>query len=154
VSAWRTAADFQGDFQQMATMTASDVTYYSVQAARRLGRRDLAEGLTQRLREFSQNLDTTTPKVDYFATSLPAMLLFRADLAKEQRVTGGVVRGQLAVLDGDLAAAGKAVASAIGLDPGNARAWAMSRETHKHERPDTGRSAGAKLRKGAKEENL
>ena len=153
-SAWQTAADFQGDFQQMATMTASDVTYYSVLAARRLGSTDVGDGLTGRLREFLNHLDTTTPEVDYFATSLPAMLLFQSDLVKEQQITRAIVAGQIALLDDDATAAGQALQTALDLDPGNARAWAISQEADKHEWPKSGKFAGARLRKGAKEENL
>jgi hypothetical protein len=39
-------------------------------------------------------LEQETPKIDYFATSLPTMLLFDEDLRKRQHITATFLRAQ------------------------------------------------------------
>ncbi len=44
--------------------------------------------------DYSAHLQRQTPKIDYFATSLPAMLLFDEDLARRQSITARFLEAQ------------------------------------------------------------
>ncbi len=87
--AWREAAHARGDFQEMAPTEHSEATWFSVVAARRLGDEALASALVEGLDAYIRELRQTRPTIDYFATSLPTMRLFRPDLqsAHDDRVT-------------------------------------------------------------------
>ncbi len=91
---WQRAASTRGDFQQMKVQPVSETTYWSALALRRLGREDDARGLFKHIQDYAQALDSQTPKIDYFATSLPAMLLFDEDLKKRQTITARFLEAQ------------------------------------------------------------
>ena len=91
---WTRAACQKGDFQQMETKTVSENTYWSACALRRLGREDEAVDAFRTILEYSARLQRQTPKIDYFATSLPAMLLFDEDLARRQTITARFLEAQ------------------------------------------------------------
>ena len=76
---WRASADSTGDFIDMTERRFSEQTLYSIRALRRLGDDDAADALTAQLRDYIAELAATPASVDYFATSLPAMLLFHDD---------------------------------------------------------------------------
>jgi tetratricopeptide (TPR) repeat protein len=77
--AWRAAAEADGDFASMATQAYSRQTVFSILALRRLGEDAAAAELTGRLERHIQELASTPAQIDYFATSLPTMLLFTDD---------------------------------------------------------------------------
>jgi tetratricopeptide (TPR) repeat protein len=91
---WERAAHYQGDFQQMQVQSVSEMTYWSAMALRRLGRDDEAKATFRKIYDYSQALEKQKPKIDYFATSLPAMLLFEEDLGERQRITVLFLRAQ------------------------------------------------------------
>jgi tetratricopeptide (TPR) repeat protein len=91
---WSRAARQHSDFQQMAVRAISDMTYWSGMAQLRLGARKEAIELFEKVFEYSLELERTEPKIDYFATSLPAMLLFEEDLVKRNRIESLFLRGQ------------------------------------------------------------
>jgi tetratricopeptide (TPR) repeat protein len=74
--AWTRAADKRGDFQERVVKAASEQTYCSALALRRLGRTAEADALLTELGRYARQLATQEAKVSYFATSLPARLLF------------------------------------------------------------------------------
>lgn len=78
------SADFKGDFQDMSVRQFSEMTFYSAQAARKLGRRAQAGHLLKGLLKFARQLGGSTAAIDYFATSLPTLLLFDDDLQAKQ----------------------------------------------------------------------
>jgi tetratricopeptide (TPR) repeat protein len=80
------AAQARGDFQEMSVRQYSEMTYFSTVAMQRLGRGAEAERLFKELLAYAKTLAATEPKIDYFATSLPAMLLFEDDLAERQQI--------------------------------------------------------------------
>lgn len=94
---WTIAAGSAGDFQQMAVREHSEMTYYRALAMQRLGRVAEARKLLQDLARYAHKLASAPARIDYFATSLPTMLLFDADLA-EQRTTTAVLLEALACL--------------------------------------------------------
>jgi tetratricopeptide (TPR) repeat protein len=91
---WERAAAHRGDFQQMQVYSISDTTYWSGQALVRLGRYDEAKSLFQEIFDYSLELERQTPKIDYFATSLPTMLLFEEDLGLRQKISAQFLRAQ------------------------------------------------------------
>ena len=70
------------------------MTYWSAMAMRRLGREAEAESLFGEILNYAEELEKSAPKIDYFATSLPTMLLFDEDLAKRQHITATFLRAQ------------------------------------------------------------
>jgi hypothetical protein len=84
------------------------MTYFSALANRRLGRE--AEPLITGLEAYAAELAATPAQIDYFATSLPTMLLFTDDLQRRQETTAMFLDAQAAALRGrrDEALAGAA----------------------------------------------
>jgi tetratricopeptide (TPR) repeat protein len=91
---WLQAARQKGDFQEMAVHDVSDMTFWSGLALERLGRKDEADALFTRIYDYSIELERKLPKIDYFATSLPAMLLFNEDLGGRNRIDALFLRAQ------------------------------------------------------------
>ena len=91
---WEQAVRQRGDFQQMQVRPVSEMTYWSAMAMRRLGREEEAVSLFREILEYALALQNTTPKIDYFATSLPTMLLFDEDLGSRQQISATFLKGQ------------------------------------------------------------
>jgi hypothetical protein len=70
------------------------MTYYSALAWQQLGQHAQAKKLFRELLEYAEALAKTTAKIDYFATSLPAMLLFEDDLQARQQMTALFLQAQ------------------------------------------------------------
>lgn len=94
VEHWERAANSRGDFQRMQIQSVSESTYWSASALTRLGREIEASACFQEIFEFAKKLDQQTPKIDYFATSLPTMLLFEEDLKTRQAITARFLQAQ------------------------------------------------------------
>ena len=78
-AAWQHSASFRGDFQQMNVQSYSEQSYYSALALRNLGKTAHADQLAQGIAAYIDELVATPATIDYFATSLPTMLLFTED---------------------------------------------------------------------------
>jgi tetratricopeptide (TPR) repeat protein len=94
VRSWKRAARNKGDFQRMTVRTVSDMTYWSALAHQRLGETDEAVALLYQIRDYSAELELSVPKIDYFATSLPTMLLFDEDLGRRNRMEAQYLQAQ------------------------------------------------------------
>ena len=95
------AAQTRGDFQEMSVRQYSEMSYFSAVAMQQLDRNAEAEKLFEALLAYSRTLAATEPKIDYFATSLPAMLLFEDDLAGRQQIQAMLLEAQAQIgLDG------------------------------------------------------
>jgi hypothetical protein len=70
------------------------MTYWTGFALERLGRNDEATVIFSRIYDHSVELERTQPKIDYFATSLPAMLLFNEDLEQRRCMDALFLRAQ------------------------------------------------------------
>jgi len=81
------AARHKGDFQEMSVKSFSEMSYYNALALRRLNRTEEAEELLDSLLAHAEALSQQNATIDYFATSLPAMLLFEDDLRKRNTIT-------------------------------------------------------------------
>ena len=91
---WQRATRQRGDFQQMSVKRISDMTYWTAMAHVRLGAAEQAGNLFHQILEYSRELERTEPKIDYFATSLPTMLLFEEDLPRRNQVDAAFLRAQ------------------------------------------------------------
>jgi tetratricopeptide (TPR) repeat protein len=91
---WLAAANFKGDFQQMSVRSFSEMTYFSALAWLSLGRKAAGRKLLNQLLAYARALAKAPAKIDYFATSLPTMLLFEDDLAARQRTTAFFLQAQ------------------------------------------------------------
>jgi len=91
---WRIVAAFKGDFQEMSVRLFSEKTYYTALALEKLGRKAQAIKLLKSLLAYAKRLARTEAKIDYFATSLPTMLLFEDDLQFRQETTALFLEAQ------------------------------------------------------------
>ena len=91
---WRAAASFRGDFQEMSVRAFSEMTYYSARAWERLGQKAKAKKLLRQLLAYARTLQKTEAKIEYFATSLPTMLLFDEDLQARQETAALFLQAQ------------------------------------------------------------
>lgn len=91
---WLRAAQQKGDFQQMSVREISDKTFWSGLALQRLGKQEESSALFAHIYDYSVVLESAEPKIDYFATSLPARLLFNEDLAQRNRIEAIFLRAQ------------------------------------------------------------
>ena len=125
---WTLAAEFKGDFQEMSVRAYSELTYYSARALERLGRTAQAQRLLRDLLAYAQALEKAPAKIDYFATSLPTMLLFEDDLSARQVTTARFLQAQALHGLGRRAAAGRKLADVLRRDPNHAAACAWRAE--------------------------
>lgn len=119
---WRAAAEAVGDFQEMKVRPYSEMTYYSALAARRLGRAEQARELLQAVLSYSRSLAKTPARIDYFATSLPTMLLFEEDLQERQLTSAWFLEAQARAGLGQDAAARRRLREILRKDPNHALA--------------------------------
>jgi tetratricopeptide (TPR) repeat protein len=94
VHAWQLATRQRGDFQQMSVRSISDMTFWTGMAYARLGHGKRAKEIFQQIYDYSLELQQQVPKIDYFATSLPAMLLFENNLARQNQIDAKFLRAQ------------------------------------------------------------
>ena len=99
-----------------------ETTYFSALALRSLGRNDEAEKLLRDLLDAARNLAKAPAKIDYFATSLPAMLLFEDDLQHRQAIHAKLLEAQAHLGLGEKSAAEKLLHEILRDDPNHALA--------------------------------
>jgi tetratricopeptide (TPR) repeat protein len=119
---WLTAANFKGDFQEMSVRAFSEMTYYSALAWTKLGRRAKAGKLFRDLLAFAQKLHQTHAKIDYFATSLPTMLIFADDIQFRQDTAAIFLQAQARLGLGQKTKAGSLLQTVLRRDPNHAMA--------------------------------
>lgn len=119
---WRLSAGFTGDFQNMSVVPFSEMTYYSALSLRLLGRTAAARKLLRALLAYARRLAAQPAKIDYFATSLPTMLLFDDDLAARQVTTALFLEAQARTGLGEHAAARRLLRTLLQRDPNHALA--------------------------------
>lgn len=93
-AAWTAAAMFKGDFQDMSIRAFSEMTYFSALSWERLGKRPKARQLLTDLLAYARDLEKQPAQIDYFATSLPTMLLFGSDIQSVQVTTARFLQAQ------------------------------------------------------------
>jgi tetratricopeptide (TPR) repeat protein len=92
---WNRAAHYRGDFQGMQAHAISPMTFWSVLSLKRLGEHAAAQELLARMNAYANQLREEEPKIDYFATSLPALLLFDEDLKQRQHLQADLLQAQI-----------------------------------------------------------
>ncbi|MEI7809249.1 MAG: tetratricopeptide repeat protein, partial [Verrucomicrobiota bacterium] len=126
---WFAAASFKGDFQEMSVRAFSEMTYYSALAWKKLGNPAKATKLFRRLLSFARQLQKAEARIDYFATSLPTMLLFDDDLQRRQEIAALFMQAQALLGLGRKRMAEKLLAEVLARDPNHALAADISIET-------------------------
>jgi tetratricopeptide (TPR) repeat protein len=130
---WRLAATFKGDFQEMSVRPFSEMTYYSALAWKQLGQKTKAHKLLQNLLRHARQLQTSAAQIDYFATSLPTMLLFDDDLQFRQETTALFLQAQAWLGLGKKKQARRLLQQVLKRDPNNALAADLFGDlTHAH----------------------
>ena len=114
---WLLSANFKGDFQEMSVRTFSEMTFYSALAWEKLGQKAKAKKIFRELLVYAQKLQKARAKIDYFATSLPAMLLFDDDLQFRQETTALFLQAQARLGLGDKSQAKRLLRQVFRRDP-------------------------------------
>jgi tetratricopeptide (TPR) repeat protein len=125
---WLAAATFKGDFQEMSVRSFSEMTFYSALSWKCLGQTAKAKKLLRDLLAYAQKLAKTPAKVDYFATSLPTMLLFEDDLRFRQETMALFLQAQAHLGLGRRLRAQKLLSAVLRRDPNHARAADLAAE--------------------------
>lgn len=125
---WTLAAEKRGDFVGMAVQPYSEMTYYSILALTKLGRIAEADRLAAGLAEYAAALLATPAKIDYFATSLPTMLLFDEDIEQSKNFTAAVLLAQAALVAGDRVEAVRLLGEVLAKNPSHAVATELMAE--------------------------
>ena len=119
---WALAGEFRGDFESMCVRAYSEMTYYSARALERLERNEEAAALIKGLSAYAEALLVTPAKIDYFATSLPSLLLFEQDLQKRQERSAHFMLAQASLALGDAHRARDLLELVLREDPSHAGA--------------------------------
>jgi tetratricopeptide (TPR) repeat protein len=119
---WMLSACFKGDFQEMSVREYSEMTHYSALSLERLGRLEESKALLNELLVYGEALAKEPAKIDYFATSLPAMLLFDEDIQIRQETKGLFLQAQAYLGLGDELKAVLTLNKVLQRDPNHARA--------------------------------
>ncbi len=117
---WKRAAEFRGDFQEMSVQSYSELTFDSARALQRLGRKREATRLLRGLLTYAIELEKQAATIDYFATSLPTLLLFDDDLQARQTTKALFLQAQAHLGLGDARAARRLLNDVIRREPGHA----------------------------------
>lgn len=134
-AAWTEAAGQVGDFLSMSTTPYSEATAASITALTRLGDHAAADQLAAGLADFGDELEATPATVDYFATSLPTLLLFTEDPESIKRRRVRFLRAQLAALDGRRQEALRDLGEILAEDPNQIEALDLRRRLESEHSP-------------------
>jgi len=125
---WNLAAGFRGDFQQMSVRLFSEMTYFSALSLKNIGRRAAAQKLFRQLLDYARKLQKTPARIDYFATSLPTMLLFDEDIQFRQQTTALFLEAQAHLGLENRRRAATLLSNVLRRDPSHAPAADLSAE--------------------------
>jgi TolA-binding protein len=112
----------------MSVRAFSEMTYYSALSWERLGQKAQAKKLFRQLLAHALRLQKAPAKIDYFATSLPTMLLFDDDLQFRQETTALFLQAQAQLGLGRKDKARSLVAAVLKRDPSHALAADLAAE--------------------------
>ncbi len=98
----------EGDFVDMAVSAYSELSYYKALSLMELQQPDQALELLQNIARYGEAKLRQKARIDYFATSLPLLLVFEDDLQKKQTIEATYLMGLAA-----LGAANRAKAAAL-----------------------------------------
>ena len=140
---WQKAASRREDFSNMSVQPVSDMTYWSALALRCLGREADAHALFLSIENHANTLEKESPKIDYFATSIPTMLLFQEDLARRNLIEAKFLRAHAYIGLDRTPEALPLLHAVLKMDPNQIRAADMLRDQEKQ--PPAGTQALASI---------
>lgn len=106
----------------MSVRAFSEMTYFSALALKKSGKESEARRLLRGLLAYARKLARTRATIDYFATSLPTMLLFDDDLQARQKTTALFLEAQARLGLGENRTARKLLRAVLRRDPNHALA--------------------------------
>jgi hypothetical protein len=106
----------------MSVLPVSDMTYWRGAALNKLQQSEQADQVFRSIAAFADELEVQESKIDYFATSLPTMLLFHEDLGRRNCVLAAFLRAQAAYGSHGAAAAIPMLHAVLALDNNHAGA--------------------------------
>ena len=106
----------------MAVQAVSDMTHWAGRAQLRLGNKAQAHRVFEAILSHADALERGETRIDYFATSLPNMLLFADDLEMRNRTMAQLLRAQAFAGLGRAAEAEILLKSILGDDRNNTNA--------------------------------
>jgi tetratricopeptide (TPR) repeat protein len=92
IKSYQRSAAQRNDFQAMAVQPFSEMTYWSGLSLQRLGQACEARNLFEAMLTYGKELEQQKAKIDYFATSLPTLLLFEDDLDQRLAIHARVLQ--------------------------------------------------------------
>jgi hypothetical protein len=113
----------------MSVRAFSEMTYFSALSWDRLGQKPKARRLLTALLAYARDLEKQPAKIDYFATSLPTMLLFDADIQATQTTTARFLQAQALLGLGRKKTARALLADVLHRDPNHALAADLASQT-------------------------
>ncbi len=122
------SAEEAGDFSEMAIVEHSPLTYYRALSLRELGRDCEAASLLESLLAFAETSLQQPAKIDYFATSLPNLLVFDEDFQSRRDAENNLLIALARHGLGEKSAARTALAKALAFTNADQRATDLSRE--------------------------
>jgi tetratricopeptide (TPR) repeat protein len=128
---WNIAAASGGDSQEMRIRSFSEMTYYRALALNKLGRNQESQDILRSLLAYAEQLENTPAKIDYFATSLPTMLIFDDNLQLRQTITATFLKAQAHLGLGDEKQAGALLKQVLKMDGNHAMAADLLAESAK-----------------------
>jgi tetratricopeptide (TPR) repeat protein len=132
---WLKAASRREDFQKMSVQPVSDMTYWSALALRRLDRSEEAHTLFLAIEAYSRELENRAQQIDYFATSIPEMLLFREDIGRRNLIEAQFLRAQAFLGMDRKSEAFALLHSVLEMDQTQTRAADLLRDQETHRAP-------------------
>ena len=117
----RASARFSAE-RQHGDAALTEQTVYAAMAKARLGEGRESRIWLRQLWFYGRKLARTKGSIDYFATSIPSLLLFDDDLTKRNRIKGLLLQTQARVGLRQWKLARKALEQVLALDPNNERA--------------------------------
>ncbi|MBV9672146.1 MAG: DUF5107 domain-containing protein [Verrucomicrobia bacterium] len=82
-----------GDFLEMSVTAYSPLTFYRGLSLTELGHPEQAKALFEGLATYARNMKTESASIDYFATSLPLILVFDEDLQARKQAEAAFLLG-------------------------------------------------------------
>ncbi len=131
-AAFEASASEQGDFSEMAVTAHSPLSYFRGLSLRELGRKEDARALFRELLTFAEDRIGREAQIDYFATSLPNLLVFEEDLQQRRDAEHYLLAALAHHGLGDLSAAAAALKPVLAFDRADPYARALQRELAHH----------------------